>query len=626
MATPSINITFDKAALKIGETANVTFTFSAAPTGFTASDVSAMSGAFSGFTSTSDPLVYKGVFTPTQGISGVGGVSVVGGSYADIEGHPGLGAPSPAIAIDTAVPTVSISSSHATVHADETANITFTFSEAPVDFDLGDVSVTGGALGVLLPTGNPLVYTTSFTPTAGVASGSATISITNGSYTDAAGNSGVGGASPPLSIQTVRPAATITVADTALKIGETSLVTVTFSEAVSGFASADLTVANGTVSNLRSDDGGVTWTATLAPTAAVADASNVITLDMTGVTNASGNTGAGSRDSNNYAIDTAPPTATIAVANPAMQAGQTSLVTISFSEAVSGFDVSDLSVANGVIAGLVSSDGGVTWTATLAPTLGVSDPTNLVLLDTAAVADVAGNPGASIAISNNYAVGYVPPTPVTDDDVISLPAGGGSVSAGAGEDSVAGAGGGDVIQGNAGDDTLSGGGGDDVVRGGQDNDFVHGNVGGDLLFGDVGNDSVFGGQGEDFVQGGAGGDVVAGDLGRDTVLGGQGADTVFGGAGDDYVSGDLGDDVLMGGAGADLFNFGGGGARDVVMDFSHAEGDRIRISPTDAADFAALSARIVADGGNAVIELGSQTIVLAGVAKSALSAADFVFG
>ncbi|MGH6998195.1 MAG: Ig-like domain-containing protein, partial [Phenylobacterium sp.] len=222
-APPSLNITFDKAALKIGETAKVTFTFSAAPTGFTASDVSVTNGTFSGFAATGNPLVYEAVFTPTQGASGSATVSVAAGSYADTLGNSGLAGTSPAIAIDTAVPTVSISSSHATVHADETANITFTFSEAPVDFDLGDVSVTGGTLGVLLPTGNPLVYTTSFTPTAGVASGSATISITNGSYTDAAGNSGVGGASPPLSIQTVRPAATITVADTALKIGETSL-------------------------------------------------------------------------------------------------------------------------------------------------------------------------------------------------------------------------------------------------------------------------------------------------------------------------------------------------------------------------------------------------------------------
>jgi Ca2+-binding RTX toxin-like protein len=187
-------------------------------------------------------------------------------------------------------------------------------------------------------------------------------------------------------------------------------------------------------------------------------------------------------------------------------------------------------------------------------------------------------------------------------------------------------GGHDFIHGNTGDDTLIGGGGDDTVRGGQGDDFVHGATDDDGLFGDLGDDTVFGGQGDDFVQGGVGNDYVLGDLGRDTVLGGQGDDTVVGGDGDDYISGDLGNDVLVGGAGADLFNFNGGGGRDVVMDFSHAEGDQIRISPTDAADFTALSARFVEDSGNTVIELDGQTIVLLGVSKSALTAADFVFG
>jgi hypothetical protein len=36
------------------------------------------------------------------------------------------------------------------------------------------------------------------------------------------------------------------VADNALNIGSSSLVTITFSEAVTGFSNADLTVANGT--------------------------------------------------------------------------------------------------------------------------------------------------------------------------------------------------------------------------------------------------------------------------------------------------------------------------------------------------------------------------------------------
>ncbi|EPN66145.1 BNR repeat-containing glycosyl hydrolase, partial [Pseudomonas syringae pv. actinidiae ICMP 19101] len=122
-----------------------------------------------------------------------------------------------------------------------------------------------------------------------------------------------------------------------MSIGETSLVTITFSEAVSGFNNADLTVENGTLSAVSSNDGGITWTATFTPTANITDTSNLITLDNSGVANASGNTGSGIISSNNYAIDTALPTATIVVADSALSIGETSLVTITFSEAVSGF-------------------------------------------------------------------------------------------------------------------------------------------------------------------------------------------------------------------------------------------------------------------------------------------------
>ncbi|EGH26669.1 hypothetical protein PSYMO_36488, partial [Pseudomonas amygdali pv. mori str. 301020] len=43
-----------------------------------------------------------------------------------------------------------------------------------------------------------------------------------------------------------------------MSVGETSLVTITFSEAVSGFNNADLTVENGTLSAVSSSDGGIT--------------------------------------------------------------------------------------------------------------------------------------------------------------------------------------------------------------------------------------------------------------------------------------------------------------------------------------------------------------------------------
>src|SRR3546814_10010030 len=76
----------------------------------------------------------------------------------------------------------------------------------------------------------------------------------------------------------------------------------------------------------------------------------------------------GTTNSNNYAIDTARPTATIVVADTALAAGETSTVTITFSEAVNGLTTADFSVANGALSGLASGDGGITWTATFTPT------------------------------------------------------------------------------------------------------------------------------------------------------------------------------------------------------------------------------------------------------------------
>ncbi len=146
--------------------------------------------------------------------------------------------------------------------------------------------------------------------------------LTNGTYdvtatiTNSAGYTLTDASSSELIVNTALPSdvtaptATVVVADTALRTGETSLVTITFSEAVTGFTNADLTVENGTLSAVSSSDGGVTWTATFTPTANISDTTNVITLDNTGVIDAAGNAGSGSTDSNNYAIDTAPPTLT----------------------------------------------------------------------------------------------------------------------------------------------------------------------------------------------------------------------------------------------------------------------------------------------------------------------------
>lgn len=157
------------------------------------------------------------------------------------------------------------------------------------------------------------------------------------------------------------------VADAALKVGETSLVTITFSEAVTGFTNADLSIANGTLSSVSSADGGLTRTATFTPTSSVEDTTNLITLDNTGVTDAAGNAGTGTT---NYAIDTRPPTVAITPDVASLKAGETATLTFTFSEDVgTSFSADDISVSGGTLGALTRVSGTV-YTAVFTPTPG----------------------------------------------------------------------------------------------------------------------------------------------------------------------------------------------------------------------------------------------------------------
>ena len=121
----------------------------------------------------------------------------------DVAGNISAASSGLAVTIDTTAPTVAITSDDTTLKAGQTATISFTFTEDPgASFALGDLIVTGGTLSALSSSG--LVRTATFTPTASVNSGTATIAVIGG-YNDIAGNAGVGGALPSLTFDTLVP-------------------------------------------------------------------------------------------------------------------------------------------------------------------------------------------------------------------------------------------------------------------------------------------------------------------------------------------------------------------------------------------------------------------------------------
>jgi Ca2+-binding RTX toxin-like protein len=172
------------------------------------------------------------------------------------------------------------------------------------------------------------------------------------------------------------------------------------------------------------------------------------------------------------------------------------------------------------------------------------------------------------------------------------------------------------LDGGRGDDLLNGEGGNDILIGSGGSDILNGGVGAELLSGGGGagdslrylgstlgvnvnlsNGQVSGGDAagdtisgfEDLV-GSTGGDVLAGTLGANVLSGIGGADRLFGLAGDDFIIGGNGADTMTGGDGADRFFYGnatnesptGFFVRDVINDFSHAQGDLIDLGFVDA--------------------------------------------
>ncbi len=410
---PTATIVIDDTTIISGETPTVTITFSEAVSGFDNSDLSIDNGTLSNVASSDGNVTFTATFTPTTNVDDSSNlITLTNSGVTDVSGNPGTGTTdSNNYAIDTTIPTATIVIDDTSIISGETPTVTITFSEAVSGFDNSDLSIDNGTLSNVASSDGNITFTATFTPTTNVDDASNLITLTNSGVTDAAGNPGTGTTdSNNYAIDNIIPTATIVIDDTTIISGETPTVTITFSEAVSGFDNSDLSIDNGTLSNVASSDGNITFTATFTPNANVNDSSNLITLTNSGVTDVAGNPGTGTTDSNNYAIDNIIPTATIVIDDTTIISGETPTVTITFSEAVSGFDNSDLSIDNGTLSNVASSDGNITFTATFTPSTNVDDASNLITLTNSGVTDVAGNPGMGTTDSNNYALETIVPT------------------------------------------------------------------------------------------------------------------------------------------------------------------------------------------------------------------------
>jgi hypothetical protein len=263
--TPGADITF-------------TFTFPEAVTGFVTGDVTVAGGTKGAFTGSG--AVYNLIVTPTgtsttADVAAGTAISAITGNFtgASVQGVAKL--------------TLTITDDKpAAVLAGQTVKYTFTFNKnVGATFAIGDITVTGGSAGSLTTVTAGLVYELVVTP---ATSWTTAIALSVATTVNSAGYfllATTTATSQP--VDTIRPTVVIT---QGTLTGGSVTVTFTFSEAVTGFSTAGVTVGAGTKGAFAGSGSVYTLVITGASTSTTVD---VAADAANGVTHLSGNSAPG---------------------------------------------------------------------------------------------------------------------------------------------------------------------------------------------------------------------------------------------------------------------------------------------------------------------------------------------
>ena len=249
-------------------------------------------------------------------------------------------------------PQVTILADKVDLKVGQTATVYFKLSQASSDFTLTDITVTGGTLATLVHDDtNPLLYSATFTPDAvndlSAKAAFASISVAGSAFTNTATVANVASAVLSFKGDTVAPALPV-IATADLGNDATPLV--------SGTAEVGSTVTAviaGATYTTTASAGGV-WSVDTTPTTGTAVASGTLAINANGTnsisvtaTDAAGNISAAATQT--LTVDTTVPTVSIGddEASTGIIAGGNITYTFSFAEPVTGFDASDITVANG---------------------------------------------------------------------------------------------------------------------------------------------------------------------------------------------------------------------------------------------------------------------------------------
>ena len=240
-----------------------TFTFLEPVSGFTVEDVNVSSGTKGTFTQVSEK-VYTLVVTPTDESTDNLSVNVDANKFKDLASNDNIASDITVQKVNTKNAAITITdNTESTATSDVT--YTFTFNEDVTGFTVDDIIVQNGTKGTFTQV-SASVYTLVVTPDSEEV-GNITVSVAENVAQDSNSNGNLAVINTLQTFDTDTTAPTFTITDniSATQANGNILFTFTFSEYVSGFATTDITVTNGSKGSFVTVETGRVYTLIVSP-------------------------------------------------------------------------------------------------------------------------------------------------------------------------------------------------------------------------------------------------------------------------------------------------------------------------------------------------------------------------
>lgn len=307
--------------------------FQVTSTGLTGAAVNTVSGSGTSYTVTVDTGTGDGSLT----LDVIDDDSIIDGSSTPL-GGTGTGngdfTGTESYTIDKTAPTITLASV-APANTNGPITVTVTLSQASTNFASGDISPTNASVSNF--SGSGTSYSFTLTPTT---AGSFSAIVNAATFTDAAGNANSASTALSRNYDNIGP--TVTLATSAANPTNAAIaVTATLSESSNTFGADDISVTNGIVGNFSGSGTSYTFAVTPVGSGAVA-----ISVAAAAFTDETGNTNTASNAIDRTYDGIRPTVFSVTPAASTLTAQVSTTFTVTFSEDVTGFDASDVSVTH----------------------------------------------------------------------------------------------------------------------------------------------------------------------------------------------------------------------------------------------------------------------------------------